>query len=85
MAPALGERRGLVWGLQPWAQVRAQESRELVRTGSEGELDMSFYVLLGVTVSVGRLSQNGVGQGNYVEMGLMKAIQSIPCLRQRCP
>lgn len=34
---ALGERRGLIYGLQLWAQVRGQESRELVSAGVQGE------------------------------------------------
>lgn len=36
-ALALGERRRLIYGLQLWAQVRGQESRELVSAGVQGE------------------------------------------------
>lgn len=38
-ALALGERRRLIYGLQLWAQVRGQESRELV-LGSRVSLDV---------------------------------------------
>lgn len=36
-ALALGERRGLLWGLQPWTQVRDEELREVVSAWGRSE------------------------------------------------